>query len=364
MAITRFTEAYAKARELVGKPGFSEDIKDVITKLKSLLAEEGPQASEASSVEVLRRKIAELAKDEGGAHAAGAAILSASKSGTANADERAAMLKMMKHLYLGKVCGGQKVWVYSPPEAYSKWIFEEIKDKTTEADKKKFLSEEEETYTAEDKKIMGDAVRVALKWSQLAAAKVGAGKKASHHTKDLVKQWFADEDTTDADLEAAMAKLKTGYQSIAAACNSNLLIFSDEPIDRKGGGWKDWAFVSTAVDKANSTTMRVVYLQGAFIKFGRAGMKKHFKTKGSKLWKCALTIIHELSHLVVGTKDNMYDSKGLKPSKTKAARTVAQGGEGGMFVHARALNNADTWGYFATDAAGHLTDGERGGVLT
>ncbi len=117
-------------------------------------------------------------------------------------------------------------------------------------------------------------------------------------------------------------------------CNSNTLILSDEPRDRNKGGWKDWAFVY------KSEKMDVLYIQGAFLKSGNSG----------RLWMCALTIIHEISHCAVGTDDNRYDSDGIKPSK-------------GTLSHAKALNNADTWGYFSADLAGALSATDRTKVL-
>jgi hypothetical protein len=60
-----------------------------------------------------------------------------------------------------------------------------------------------------------------------------------------------------------------------------------------------------------------------------------------KLWLCAETIIHELSHHDVSTEDHRYDHAGLKPKKA--------------FPYAKAISNADSWGYFAIDLAGYLS---------
>ena len=59
-----------------------------------------------------------------------------------------------------------------------------------------------------------------------------------------------------------------------------------------------------------------------------------------KMWLCALTIIHELTHKLVSTKDIRYDHDGLKPGAT--------------FDNGDALNNADSWAYFAADIVGAL----------
>jgi hypothetical protein len=47
----------------------------------------------------------------------------------------------------------------------------------------------------------------------------------------------------------------------------------------------------------------------------------------------------------VSTEDIKYDSAGLKPKKG--------------FAYASAIKNADSWGYFAIDLAGYLSEGDR-----
>ena len=114
-------------------------------------------------------------------------------------------------------------------------------------------------------------------------------------------------------------------QKLDTMCRSGQLIFSDEPGDRNGSGWKDWAFVYI------TEAMNVVYLQGAFVKAGNSGNET----------MCALTIIHELSHKNLGTNDHRYDNDGPKLGK--------------ILPFAKAINNADSWAYFAADMAGMLS---------
>lgn len=59
-----------------------------------------------------------------------------------------------------------------------------------------------------------------------------------------------------------------------------------------------------------------------------------------KLWLYALTVVHELSHKLVKTEDIRYDYDGLKP--------------GNGFKTEDALNNADSWAYFAGDLVGAI----------
>ena len=84
----------------------------------------------------------------------------------------------------------------------------------------------------------------------------------------------------------------------------------------------------------------VIYLEGAFTKL--AG-------NADKLWLCAQTILHELSHHEVKTEDHRYDFRGLKPGK--------------HLPYATAIDNADSWGYIAMDLGNALSDSDRIKVL-
>ena len=83
----------------------------------------------------------------------------------------------------------------------------------------------------------------------------------------------------------------------------------------------------------------------AVLAFGVAGAAAAFtrlQGNSGKLWLCAETIIHELSHHEVSTQDHRYDNAGLKPGSSS-------------FPYAKAIDNADSWGYFALDLAGYLS---------
>ena len=58
-------------------------------------------------------------------------------------------------------------------------------------------------------------------------------------------------------------------------------------------------------------------------------------------------VVHELSHLISGTvdHDDRYAHSGI--------------GVHAGFPASKAINNADSWAFFAADCAGVLTDGNR-----
>ena len=127
--------------------------------------------------------------------------------------------------------------------------------------------------------------------------------------------------------------LSAGYIKIANACNGGNIIISDEPGDRTGGGWKDWAFIYT------QEAMSVIYLQGAWL----TKANEITPSNQSPLYRCVRTLIHELSHKQVSTEDIVYGPKGLKPEGST------------VMTPEYALHNADSWAYFAVDVLGYLT---------
>jgi hypothetical protein len=333
-----FSQAFVKARDVLEHQTFEAEWSKALKELRilSLMKEDGPDVNHAPAVDSLRRKLRE-AKGRGRiirfflGDGAADTILAASANGgnSGKVAERAATLKMLKHFYLARKRGGQDVWVYSPPRAYSRWVFDEITgpDNTVRS----LLAQENEIYSPEEREIMCDALLLALNWSQDAVRKLGA---PDDEARKVVRRWFADEDCDDEQLDRAIATLLDGFKKITNVANSGRMVFSDEPLDRNRGGWKDWAFVY------RSEKLDVLYLQGAFLKAGNTG----------KLWMCALTIIHEISHRALATDDVRYDYAGLKPSR-------------GVLSTTDALRNADSWAYFATDLAGKLSGSDRSKVL-
>ena len=103
--------------------------------------------------------------------------------------------------------------------------------------------------------------------------------------------------------------------------------------------WHECCFVGVpnivrkfgSVYKGGEGGLHVMYLAGGF----KANM-----TSG-RLWLCTQTIIHEAAHIAIGAKDILYDKDGLKPRPG--------------FNREAAVQNADSWGYFALDLADYLS---------
>lgn len=334
--MSKFTPVYEKARDVFTKQKFATpDWDKFLTKtcpMASLFGVSGFDSAHAGLPDKLRTQILAGAKHTnsvavfflggGPGDVIYAAAQNASSPGTWV--ERAAALKMAKHCYHAHKAGGQDVWVYSPPKRHSRPIFEELTG--SEATIKSKLGQDAEIFSPKERDLMCDALGVARKIAMDAQAKVDS---PSDETKAMVKRWFLDENCGDTEMTDALAKLSAGIKKISNVCNSSTLVFTD---------YLDWRkqrndYFGGAFRGGEGGGFPVIYLEGAFTRLtGNTG----------KLWLCAETILHELSHHEVSTQDHRYDSSGLKPHKNR-------------FPYAKTIDNADSWGYFMLDLAGYLS---------
>jgi hypothetical protein len=325
--MNNFCENYSKAREVIANQKFEKDWEEFLAKkcsIAKLFGEKGFSRAQLLVPDLVRAKISKIAKEK--KIKSGEVIIEAARNGTSPGalSERAAFLKLVKHLHLAAQKGGQAVWVYSPPKKHTSWIFDEITG--PEPTIKSKLNEDKELFSLTEMKWMSGALAIALKVSEDTKIKL-ARKKLDKRTGDTIKRWFLDGSCTDAQTTTAAEKLLAGFKKIAVACNANTLVFTDYP---------DWRakrdkYFGGAVPGGEGK-FPVIYLEGAFTRLtGNTG----------KQWLCVETIVHEMSHHEVSTEDKRYDHQGLRPSAS--------------FPFADAIANADSWGYFALDLAGYLS---------
>jgi hypothetical protein len=338
-----FTPVYRKAKDVLAGQKFAEPdwqkfLMDQCGAAK-LFGAKGFDTAYAEGLDSIRTKIRKDSKHTnalavfvlGGGP--GDVIFDAAQNKTSGGSwkERAAALKMLRHLYRARKQGGQDFWVYAPPKAHSSQVFEEIAG--TDSSIKRKLGQDEEIFSDGERDLMCDALQLARKVAMDASVKIDAKGDAA---KRAVRRWFLDEKCTKDELNDALAKLSAGFKKIAAASNSASLVFTD---------YLDWRkqrndYYGGAIRNGEGGGFPVIYLEGAFTRL---------KGNSGKLWLCAETIVHELSHHEVGTEDYFYDSDGLKPNSAG-------------FPYAKAIDNADSWGYFAIDLAGYLSTTDRSGT--
>ncbi len=329
--LDEFTTVYKKAKEVLVADSFDQRWSNLEPKIKALLAGDAPDAGAASILDTVRASLEAAGRGQAiPARAIAEEIMAVSKSGANGFQDRAALIKLLKHFYYYTATGNQDVWVVDHPNAYTKWVFDEF-DKQTADGVKARLQSEIEAFGPDRRRIMSDSLQLARKWSSDIVVKLGTPDPT---TRAKVKKWFHGDGGGDADVNKSIATLLTGFKAISATCNSTNVIFSDHPPERTGGKY-DLTFAEVSkVDK-----MPVIYIFPHF--FMEAGINNRGQV--GKMWLCALTVIHELSHKLAGTNDNSYDDLGLKP--------------GGQHLKvADAIKTADSWGYFACDMVSALPD--------
>jgi len=321
-----FTEVYEKTHELLQTPQLHADWADIEGALKGLVQPGGPSVSKAAALENLRKRLREAGKRGSIASAAEASeICRASVTTMPGFQDRAALIKQMKHFYLTMKKGNQSIWVVDQPRSYGEWNYA-LFDGKPAVDLPPLLAQGPEVFGPANRKMMSDALQLARKWSADTQVKLGRNGAS---TTAAIRRWFHEDSASDTDVAATRAALTEGFKKITAACNSGKIIFSDRPTKRVSG-----TYDTTYASVNSGDAMPIVYLYELFLATG----KRDRFGRIPKLWLCALTIVHELSHKLVGTRDIRYDDQGLKPSPA--------------FPHDKAVVNADSWAYFCGDVLG------------
>lgn len=327
-----FTEVYEKSIELLKAPCLHEDWKDIEAGMKALLQADGPSVDKAKVLEDLRDRLRAASKKTLGVSATAKAkemarVSQPSKNGF---QERAALIKQMKHFYLVAKKGNQSIWVVDQPKSFGQWNYDLFQGKS-EAELTASLAKGSEVFGVGNRRMMSDALQLARKWSADTEVKLSAKSAA---TIAVIRRWFHEDGASDEAVETTRQTLLDGFKKITAACNSGKVIFSDRPHLRASGDY-DNTYASVNV----GDSMAVIYIYQVFLTTG----KRNISGKIPKLWLCALTVIHELTHKLKSTEDIRYDYQGLKPSAS--------------FPAEKAINNADSWAYFCGDVLGSVPKG-------
>lgn len=329
-----FTEVWNKSVDVLKAKPLTDDWSRIEARLRTLVGAKGPDLSEGSVMQDFREALQKRSKSQKEvvkiAEAQAEDMLNAVDASKAGFQDRVAMLKFIEHFYLANKKGAQAVWVVDNPRRYDKWTYD-LFDGQRRADVKTQLVNYFEVFGADNRKAMFESLQLARKWSADAEAKTG---KPDKNTLEKVRRWFHAEGDDEASVKASAATLSAGFKKIHAACNSNSVIFSDRP-HKRASGWGDNTYASVNSGDA----LQVIYIFQLYID----NAKRSLFGRIPKMWLLAETVVHELSHMKVGTKDKRYDTAGLKP--------------GPNLPSADALVNADSWGYFAADLAGALTKG-------
>lgn len=323
-----FTEVFDKSTTVLRDGSLDPSWKALETALLAFLDGAMPNPARAQVLEALRERLQQCGVGQScAATAAAEEIVRAARGGAQGFQDRAALIKTMKHLYLVNRRSAQSVWVADSPRGYAAFPYDQLAN-MREADLKRDLAQDDEVFGSVNREMMADALQLAHKWSADVLIKLSlAGAPV---LKD-VRRWFLLPDASDEDVERAGKRLAEGFEKIYRACNSTSVVFSDQPEFRHSGDWNEAYAAVTHDDR-----MPIIYIFRVFLEKGRRNALGEIPL----LWECALTIIHELSHKLLKTIDIQYEFEGLSPTK--------------MMAKGQPLENAESWAYFAGALVGAI----------
>ena len=336
MAMELFSPEYNYVKGRLKNATFKGKNKGLLDDLKLAMTDKGFNVGCGRKLDKLRQKL--------GNHEARrilqAVDINPGTNGAPDAEKLmdAACIKFLRHTYLVGERGAQKVWVHSLPKKYRKWATDEIwASHTNMAEIKEKLGHKNERFSKIQRKRLGEAtvngVRHASKgvMNAVRAYLNPAGKEM-----DIVKRWFSDGSVSEAQLKRDCLKLGSGLSKCWNTLNSNHVVFTDMPSIRgAAAGTDDAGFLAAYafVYSGRYEKIPIIYIENAFFS------KNTTPIGQTTLW--ALTVLHETTHLDLSTKDHRYDYSGLQV--------------GANLSHDKAMNNADSWAYYAADCAGELT---------
>ena len=351
----QYTPEYDRTRTALGTPGYAAGFAALRTELARALGNDGFEASGAQAFDSLRSLLGTARTGEPASANEATRLLDAAGASpgmTAAERQRAAALKMLRHVYLVKQRGGQSAWVVSLPLAMTDWPEDSLSIGTADA-AKTMLASVNERFSADDRKNLSDGLQDALRWVQKAMVLLGELKgsgNAKANALAMVRRWFADAAASDAEVVTAADRLLQGFKSIAAALNGHRIVLTDfAPLRGAPAGSDEHGFLNSEAfvfALPGRERLNVIYVEQEF--FGNNNV-----LTGKANWSRIL--VHELSHLVVGTDDI--------PAGADARYAWYGIGPNANFPLADAVRNAESWAFFAADCAGVLSDGQRSRAL-
>ena len=364
----KFRSEYDAAREvLASAAAFEHGWQPVVAQLARLMGPDGFDVARADALDELRRRATHggeatrvdeadgLLRAAGGAADAGAL--------PDDARQRAAALKLLRHVHLEMRSGSRGVWIVALPTEFTNWPSSQFSDEAGNlAAVRQLLAGAREHFDPQQRRWLGAATLQGLGWCQKAAmvladarrprARAGAhasGAGPREGARALVRRWFAEPDLGDPAVDKLVATLTRGFKEIVASLNRGRFVITDWVPFRAAHGGAEAEFLRTEAFafRARSEGMDVVYVESAFFNDLAGNV-----LRGQANWTRIL--VHELSHLVCGTHD-------VNDGQTRYAWSGI--GPHAGYPSTATIRNADNWAFFAADCAGALTHGQRSTAL-
>ena len=243
--------------------------------------------------------------------------------------KQAAAIKLFRHCYRIQQAGARIVWVVSQPASYTQFTVDEIlANGNSRIMLEQKLSDTNEFFDATERANLLQATIRTRRWCDHALTCLWRARAENADERARVVKWFADPTVPKAIVDMMITTLQRGYTQLRNRIDENRLIYVDKPTKRTDVGTV--AFVHP------TEAMRSIYIHRAFFAAPPPELRQQTYQ--------AVTILHELSHRVLKTDDHKYDHERL--------------GVRASFHIGQAIDNADTWAYFAADCAGEINGGQ------
>lgn len=262
--------------------------------------------------------------------------------------ERAAALKILRHLYLVRQVGAHSTWFYSPPFKYKKWAFEELEG--TEHSVYRKLADIEEVHSESYRTEIADALTRTEAIARFCLVRMMI---APEQARDIAKRWFDDGKMSERQVEQLIVKLRTGFTDIARSLGNSPVVISSFP------SFREKAVASTYA--GGEGKFPVIYYERdqtarswpAYSEMLPSGLE----TQRSQADMMAHSLLHEMAHNALGLghqkgrrhKGEGYLQEGAKPGRDIARRS--------------AIKHTDSWAYFGMDMANSLQPHKRQQLL-
>jgi len=361
----KFRSEYDTARDaLSATEAFEPGWQPVVAQLALMMGPDGFDVARADALDELRRRATQGADAARVDEADGLvrAVLLAAGGGAVPVDtrQRAAALKLLRHVHLEGRAGSRGVWIVALPAEFTDWPSRQfVDDAGNLAGVRRLLASCSEHFDGRQRRYLGAATLQGLGWCQRAAMVLanarrargaGAGAQAPHaDARALVRRWFAEPEAGEGAVDKLVATLTRGFKDIVASLNRGRFVITDWVPIRAASSALEAEFLRTEAFafRARSEGMDVVYVESAFFN-DLAGNVLHGQANWTRI------LVHELSHLVCGTHDvndgqSRYAWSGIGPHAG--------------YPSSAAIRNADNWAFFAADCAGALTAGQRATAL-
>ena len=243
--------------------------------------------------------------------------------------KHASAAKLFRHCYRVQRVGAQTIWVVAQPRGYTQFTTDEIwAVRNMPLALHARLNNIVEFYDAAERTRLSSATARVRRWCDRGERSAGRALNGTAADRNRVLGWFGQANMANFLTDELCRELQRGFGRMRRRIEENRLIYVDIPAERGNDG--TLAFV------APDERLRSIYIKRHFFETNQTRFNL------SIYW--AVTILHEISHRVLGTEDHHYDHDKIG---VRASHHVGH-----------AINNADSWAYFAADVSGHLNNGQ------